>query len=74
MSWIDMARVAIAPTLDADDLRCRGLKKIDEDAGEARVVRRPRARVDLGEPVCAGTIYGRVRRARLKAARENGSG
>jgi hypothetical protein len=31
--WIDMARVAVAPTL-TDDLKVRGQAKIDDDLGE----------------------------------------
>jgi hypothetical protein len=73
MTWIDMARVAIAPTLSDDERRCRGrdIPGVDDDEGPRP--KRQRARPHLGEPVTAATIYGRARRARLKASRESGS-
>jgi hypothetical protein len=73
MPWIDMARVAIAPTLDDETLRSRGLMKIDADAAEGPTPKRQRARPHLGEQVCSATMYGRRYRARLKAARTSGS-
>ena len=35
MTWIDMARVAIAPTLSDDERRCRGrdIPGVDDDEG-----------------------------------------
>jgi hypothetical protein len=66
--WFDPARVAIAPTLTDDELKVRGSSKIDDDEVEGpRPVRR-RANAKLGEQVSPATIYGRARRARLKAA------
>jgi hypothetical protein len=61
MTWIDMARVAIAPTLDDETLRSRGLMKVAADADEGPRPKRQRARPHLGEPVTAATIYGRAR-------------
>jgi hypothetical protein len=68
-----MARVAVAPTLSDDELRCRGQAKIDADDDDGSMLRRQRARANLGEQVCKATLYGRARRARLKAMRESGS-
>jgi hypothetical protein len=61
--WIDMTRVAVAPTRE---FQARGHEKIDEDDEEAPTPVRHRARPELGEQVSKATIYGRARRARLK--------
>jgi hypothetical protein len=62
-----MARMAVAPTLDAETLRCRGVIKIGDDADQGSMPRPGRARPRWGEQVCKETLYGRARRARLKA-------
>jgi hypothetical protein len=61
MTWIDMARVAVAPTLDPETLRSRGHEKpdIDDDDGPPPPINRQRARPQYGELVCKATIYGR---------------
>jgi hypothetical protein len=61
-----MTRVMIAPTLDADTLRSRGLMKIDADDAEGPIIRRPRARENYGEQVCPATIAARARRAQKR--------
>jgi hypothetical protein len=68
--WIDMTRVAVAPTLDADERQGRGSSKIDDDEREGPRPVRHRARPHLGEQVSKATIYNRARRARLKAMAE----
>jgi hypothetical protein len=70
--WLDMTRVAVASSLSDDERRCRGLMKIDDDDAEGPRPPRQRARPHLGERVCPATIYGRARRARLKAAKQAG--
>jgi hypothetical protein len=64
--------IAIFPTLTDDDLRVGGALKIDDDDvdGPMPAMKRQRARPRLGEAVCAAAIYGRARRARLKAAKQ----
>jgi hypothetical protein len=71
--WIDMARVAITPTLDAEERAVRAGENSGVDDDEGSRPKRQRARPHLGERVTAATIYGRARRAKLKAARESGS-
>ena len=66
--WVDMARVAIANT---DEIKARVHEKIDDDLGEGPTPVRCRARPELGEQVSKATIYGRARRARLKAMAES---
>jgi hypothetical protein len=68
--WFDPMDVAIFPTLSDDERRCRGLVKIHDDDAEGPRPPRQRARPHLGEAVTAATIYGRARRARLKAAKQ----
>lgn len=62
--WFDPARVAIAPTLD----QARASEKTGDDDEEGPTPVRHRARPQLGEKVSPATVYGRARRARLKAA------
>ena len=69
--WFNPATIAVAPTLTDDELQARGSRKTDDDEGvDARPVRH-RARPEVGEQVSSATIYGRRRRARLKAAAES---
>lgn len=65
--WIDMARVAIAPTLNDDNLKVRGQGKIDDDEGEGPRPKAARARFNLGEPVSKVTLQVRRWRAKRKA-------
>ena len=65
--WVDPARVAVARTLDPDEIKARDHEKIDERDGVGARPVRHRARPELGEQVSPATIYGRARRARLKA-------
>jgi hypothetical protein len=71
--WLEPERLLIAPTLSDDELRCRKQAEStpDADADPVPMPKRQRAREQYGEPVCKATIYGRARRARLKAARES---
>jgi hypothetical protein len=62
--WVDMARVAVAPTRE---FQARVHEKIDDDLDEVPTPVRRRANPKLGEGVAPATIYGRARRARLKA-------
>jgi hypothetical protein len=67
---VDPARVAIANT---DEIKARESEKTGDDDEEGPRPVRHRANTRLGEPVTAATIYGRARRARLKAAAESGA-
>jgi hypothetical protein len=64
--WIDMTRVAVAPTLTDDDLKVRVHEKIDDDEGEGP--RPVRHRPQIGEKVSKITLA--VRRHRAKAMAE----
>jgi hypothetical protein len=55
MTWIDMARVAVAPTLDAETLRSRAREFQAADADERPRLKAGRARPHLGEQVCRAT-------------------
>ena len=61
--WLNFERLLIAPTLD----QARASEKTGDDDKEGPMPVRHRARPQLGEPVSPATIYGRRRRARLKA-------
>jgi hypothetical protein len=63
--WLNFERLLIAPTLPDE---ARGSLKIDADEGEGARPKVKRANVKLGEGVAPATIWGRARRARLKAA------
>jgi hypothetical protein len=64
--WFDPGRVAIAPTLDADELQARGHEKIACDEGEGPTPKATRANAKLGEQVSPITLA--VRRHRAKKA------
>jgi hypothetical protein len=65
--WIDMTRVAVAPTLTDDDLKVRGHEKIDDDAEEGPRPKAARARPQIGEKASKITLAVRRHRARRKA-------
>jgi hypothetical protein len=62
--WLNFERLLIAPTL----ARSGGEREEDDGDEKGPPINRQRARPELGEHVSPATIYGRARRARLKAA------